>query len=83
MKGNADLMWLEAYGSSEQGLYFGRDSLTVNNATPSSPEYKGSLGSNIYDPGELTPGEKFYWRVDAISKKGIEKGDVWSFNVGD
>jgi len=81
VKEDADLMWLEAYRASAHELYFGQDSMKIRNATPTSPEYKGSFATNIFDPGVLAAGESYYWRVDAISKNGTEKGDVWSFEV--
>ena len=83
VKGDADLMFLEAYKANAHELYFGQDSIAIMKATDSSAEYCGSLNSNIFDPGDLKPGEIYYWRVDVVSQNGTQKGDVWRFRVGD
>ena len=81
VKSDADLMFLEAYRSTTHKVYFGPASLNVAHAKLSSPEYKGSLTSNVFDPGELRPGETYYWRVDASKEEGSVAGDVWHFTV--
>ena len=77
-----DLIWLEGYGSVSSDIYFGTGPVLVENADPASPEYKGNQVSNIFNPGGLTGGETYYWRVDAVKETGIEKGEVWGFKAG-
>ena len=81
VKQDADLMWLKAYKSTASHVYVGKDEKAVKNASKSSPEFKGSLQNNIYTPGNLESGNTYFWRVDEVSKKGIQKGIVWSFKV--
>ena len=77
-----DLIWREGYRSVSSDIYFGNVRSQVENADPNSAEYAGSQVSNIYAPGELSAGETYYWRIDAVKETGVEKGEVWSFKAG-
>ena len=75
------------YASSHQ-VYFGTDEGAMRNATPASPEYKGSkpLGSESYDPGKLAWDTTYYWRVDEVNNLRPEspwRGSLWSFTTAD
>jgi regulation of enolase protein 1 (concanavalin A-like superfamily) len=53
------------------------------NPTPGPAEFMGPWPTNMYFhiPG-LTPGAKYYWRVDEVDATGAKTtGDVWSFTV--
>jgi len=80
IKADADLMWLDAYKSTEHHLYFGSDRETVLQSTEGTVVDKES---NIFSPGQLEASKTYYWRVDAVTKEGIREGDVWSFSVAD
>jgi hypothetical protein len=82
------LSWTPAENANSHHIYFGTDKDAVKNATPDSPEYKGSKasGSEIYDPGKLAWDTSYYWRVDAIYNTNPDnpvKGLVWSFVTAD
>lgn len=77
-----DLMWLEGYESESSDVYFGTSEAAVENASRISSDYRGNQVSNIFYPGELTAGETYYWRVDAIQADDTVKGEVWSFTAG-
>ncbi|UCG49319.1 MAG: hypothetical protein JSU94_05945, partial [Phycisphaerales bacterium] len=70
-------------------VYFGTDCAaveTANNALPAGSSYKGnrSLDANSYDPGDLVPGQTYYWRVDQVTynkREAPRKGKVWKFKV--
>lgn len=81
VKTDADLMFLEAYKAISHDLYMGSDSLAVTEAGSGSPEYRGSYQNNIFNPGGLTPGMTYYWRVDAKSNTDVHQGKTWSFTV--
>lgn len=79
------LNWIPADNAISHNLYFGTDSKAVENATTTSPEYKGNKapGSETYDPGKMAWNSDYYWRVDAVYSTGTVKGLVWSFTTTD
>jgi len=80
-KRDADLMWLGGYKAAEHVLYFGDDKHAVASANRKSPLCKGIQQSNIFTPGALEAGKRYYWRVDATGPKGVIKGEVWDFTT--
>ena len=37
----------------------------------------------VFDPGQLIPDKRYYWRVDSVNRDGKEtKGELWSFRSG-
>jgi len=72
-KTDADLIWRHSFTATSYDVYFGTsaDSLTS----------KGNQNNNIFDPGSLTVGETYYWRVDAITPAGTVTGELWHFIV--
>ena len=61
--------------ASSHAVYFGTDS------TPDSTEFKGNQSGTTYNPGPLSPGTTYYWRVDQVNAQGTMTGDVWSFTT--
>ena len=43
--------------------------------------FKGSQTTTTFDPGRLTPGTQYYWRVDVIDGSTTNPGDLWSFET--
>ena len=44
--------------------------------------YRGIRSSNnIYKPENLVAGKDYFWRVDAVVGKDVQKGKVWKFTV--
>ncbi|MDP6637273.1 MAG: right-handed parallel beta-helix repeat-containing protein [Phycisphaerae bacterium] len=72
---NADLMFLGGYKAVRHAVYFGR--------TADKLVRKAILtDSNIFSPGQLQPGAKYYWRVDAIGPDGeVTSGTLWRFET--
>ena len=77
-----DLMWREGFLATSHDVYFGTDSLMVGDADHASPFYRSNQQGNVFNPGGLTAGETYYWRVDVIRDSDTTRGDVWSFTAG-
>ncbi len=73
------LTWSPGFGASHE-IYFGADA--------DSLELKGSgyLGSESYDPGQLSLDTTYYWRIDEVNNNNPDspwKGPVWNFTTAD
>lgn len=77
-----DLIWLEGYRSQSSNIYFGTTEESVESATRESTEFMGNQVNNMFNPGALSAGETYYWRIDAVSGKDTVKGKVWRFTAG-
>jgi len=76
------LQWSGSENAVGYQIYMGTESAAVTAATPASTEYMGCRTVTQFNPGELTLGERYYWRVDTITSEGsIVTGPVWDFNV--
>jgi len=81
VKKDADLMWLNGYQASSHDVYFGLAKELVADAHKLSSLYQGNYSHNIFSPVALTPGQTYFWRVDAIKNNQVIKGQVWTFTV--
>jgi len=82
------LGWDAGAVAESHDVYFGADADAVQNATNSSPEYKGNkvLGEESYDLGKLSLNTTYYWRIDEVNGVNPDSpwiGNVWSFETGD
>lgn len=68
---DVDLMWLKAYKSTNNRVYFGE---SANNM-----EMVAEQANNIYNPGDLNSSKEYFWRVDCFVNGEWKKGEVWSF----
>jgi hypothetical protein len=92
---DVNLIWnpgLWADDVNGHDVYFGSTWAEVNNADTDSSEFKGVQSPNEFDPGTLTLGETYYWRIDEVCEPGMSppippdpngkwKGDIWSFTI--
>lgn len=69
--GRADLMWKEAYGATENVVYFGADASSMSEVARQS--------NNIYVAEGLVAGKSYAWRVDSIVDDEVVEGSVWTF----
>jgi len=69
---NADLSWSVATDATSYDVYFGT---TVN------PPIVAKVLSESYDPGSLSLGTTYYWRIDAVIDCGVITGTEWIFNT--
>lgn len=74
---NASLQWASRVGTQSHDVYFGTD------ARLDAGDFQGNQTTNSYNPGPLSPGITYYWRVDATNASGTTKGGVWQFTTDD
>lgn len=68
----SDLFWTAGTGAVSHDVYFG---------TTNPPPFADNQATNIYDPGGLTQGVTYYWRIDEVNGLGTTTGPVWSFTT--
>jgi pectinesterase len=66
------LSWIGGRNAQSHDVYFG---------TSNPPEFKTHQSETTFDPGRLTSGTTFYWRVDEMTDAGIVSGEVWRFST--
>lgn len=71
------LSWVEGASATpvSSDVYFGTD------ATPDAGEFQGNQAGTTFDPGPLSAGTTYYWRIDQVNVQGTNTGDVWSFTT--
>jgi len=81
ISGGKLLQWTAAANAVSHNIYFGTDQAALDNATTSSPEYKGNqaLANTSYQVNGLYTGATYYWRIDEVLANGVEKGNTWRF----
>jgi hypothetical protein len=81
------LSWKPGPYADTHNVFFGTDFNDVNDATTTDPlgaTLSAEQDANTFDPGSLTYGTTYYWRVDEVnapSAPGEYKGNVWSFTA--
>ncbi|MDH3646054.1 MAG: PKD domain-containing protein [Gammaproteobacteria bacterium] len=68
------LSWTAGTRTESQEVYFG---------TSVNPPLVSTQTGSSYDPGTLTEGTTYYWRVDGVNSFGTTTGSLWSFSTGD
>ena len=72
---DTNVSWSEGAGTLSHDVYFG------TNAALNGGAFMGNQVSTGYDPGALTNGMAYYWRVDEVNDDGTTTGTVWNFNT--
>ena len=83
-KEGVQLSWSAGYVAESHDVYLGTNLNDVENATTSSPQYKGNQIPTTYQTLPLVIGQTYYWRIDERSSTVAPyywKGDVWEFSV--
>ncbi len=76
------LSWVAGLGAVQHNVYFGTDEALV--AAGDASVAKGAVTETAFDPGLLTWGAKYFWKVDAVAADGaVTPGLVWSFSVAE
>ncbi len=71
---NAQLSWTAGTDAISHNVYFG---------TMTPPPFIGNQFETTYNPGPLSNGETYYWRIDEVGPAGPTEGSVWSFTTAD
>ncbi|MFH1231029.1 MAG: hypothetical protein V1709_05975 [Planctomycetota bacterium] len=69
---STQLSWASVNNATSYDVYFG---------TGSNPPYKTNTISRSYNPGTLSYGITYYWRIDSRNSIGTTTGNVWSFTT--
>ncbi len=71
------LNWRPGREATSHKVYFGTDPNAVAKGTAASK----TITAHAFDPGALTFGTTYYWKVDEIGGSGPYAGNVWSFTT--
>jgi hypothetical protein len=80
------LSWTAGEFADDHDIYLGTDYNEVRDADTSSGVYESTESVTTYNPGTLTVGATYYWRIDGISatvSPYIWKGRIWEFSIND
>lgn len=69
------LSWFSDPNTPSHDVYFG------TNPRPGNGEFKANQKKTTFDPGTLTPGTTYYWRIDEKNNNGTAVGPVWNFTT--
>ena len=69
--------WRPGRDATSHKVYFGTDPNAVANGTATAKTVTG----HTFDPGALTFGTTYYWKVDEIGATSTYPGNVWSFTT--
>ena len=81
------LSWIAGINAATHDVYLDQDFNEVNDASrnlPGTVLIARDHSDTAIDPGALEFGNTYFWRVDEVnapSKPGIFKGNIWSFTV--
>ena len=78
---NTVLSWTAGVFATSHDVYFGTSFSGVNNANPSSPEFRGNYTSASFDPCDLYVNLTYFWRIDEKNNCDTIKGSVWNFKT--
>ena len=85
----SSLSWKSGTKAAFHDVYFGADEQVVadaNTATAGIYQGRKPFDEPTFDPGALTWGKTYYWRVDEVNEAAAGspwKGNVWSFTAAD
>ena len=76
------LTWNKAAVAVSHNVYFGTNSNGVKNATPASPEFRGSQVVTNLLVTNISSLITHFWRIDEVdATNGVTKGDLWMFRT--
>ncbi|MBI5416922.1 hypothetical protein HZA55_03095 [Candidatus Poribacteria bacterium] len=82
---NQSLSWISAGDPDDIPILNPSDIVNFNVyfGESNNPGYVGNATNTFYTPNNaLTPGRTYYWRVEAVDKKGAKtSSDTWKFSV--
>ena len=66
------LFWDAAANAYSYDIFFG---------TTAPGVFLGNVGTPSFDPGALTAGAEYFWRIDSVNASGVTTGLVWAFST--
>lgn len=70
---NTNLGWTSPPEAAAHHVYLGSD--------PDQLFFQGEQTATAFDPGLLSKGWTYYWRIDEVNSNGIRKGTTWAFTT--
>ncbi len=81
---DAKLNWTSACRAREHIVYLAADESQVRAAAQEAWKGRQTRDANVFDPGGLTLGRTYYWRIDEVlDDNSVAAGPVWRFTVDD
>lgn len=77
--GLQELQWQPTPDFRSYHVFVGKSEAAVEAATINSPEFRGQTHNNFFSLEDLEEEEEIFWRIDAIGRYEIRKGEIWSF----
>jgi hypothetical protein len=72
---DVDIEWTAGAQAASHDVYFGT-------ASPLGPgDFRGNQPGTGFDPGPLSAGTAYYWRIDEVNADGSVRGCTWSFST--
>jgi hypothetical protein len=79
---NESLSWAPGLGAISHDVYIGTNKADVD--TGAGDTSKGNQITTSFDPGGLSPGSTYYWRIDEQASDGTTTpGEIWSFTTAE
>ena len=72
--GKVVLRWVPVPDAVAHRIFFGESE---------PPLFREEMSRLRYEPGPLSPGTTYYWRVDELTRSGIIVGRVWNFTTAE
>jgi len=70
-----------AGATTSYDVYFGTSQSAVASGADSVFQGNQDRTDTTFDPGELAPGTRFYWRIDAVGPGGVTIGQLLNFRM--
>jgi hypothetical protein len=70
---NTNLGWTSPPEAATHYVYLGSD--------PDQLVFQGEQTATTFDPGPLSKGWTYYWRIDEVNTNGIRTGTTWAFTT--
>ncbi|KMT64424.1 Ig-like domain-containing protein [Catenovulum maritimum] len=76
------LTWTPLAGIDEYDVYLSTDESAVISANTSSSVYLGRVSGTSHELATtLASDTKYFWRIDPVSRTGVETGSIYNFSV--
>jgi PKD domain-containing protein len=78
------LTWTVGARANSHDVYLGLSESDVSSASNTTAGiFRANQTSTLFNPGGLTPGTTYFWRIDEVNTVGTTKGTVRSFTTAE